>query len=1610
MASRLQAIRARMAQEAGGLAGAAMPRIGGSSLLPRDPGARLAAIRQLMRPEEEEAPTGIARFVHELPEPIKEQVGGALRGIASFLAPLQLPQDVFFGAIAGVIDKDTTIAERLGRLEWGKYLPGGDVPMRPVHGQELFEMMGFDEKTSKWAGIGADLIVDPLIFGSWLRLGSKVTGIKNLAQLGDRVDNFISPIGLGREVGRLARRSPHISNYMDARMEELLRVIRNPESHFLGIERFGEKAMRAAEMVLPRGQQYRLKLGAELGSELHRIEQMGKAAGMRLHNDAVEMLRLAKSGVLGDSAEDYVRGYIRTMEQQMRAFETHLNPNAPGSLPRILLDTIEKTTYDTLQRGRVGWVPLVAARTKGGISSIADPDAKIIAESVMTALEPTIATRGIGGARDFVEELAKQSQRWLDDAIDHVGNVARKHAQQVGMSEQAAMQFERRAIQTFNDYLRDTALIDAKLGLHQSGFEFIGNQVRQRAFELTGKLEDGERVWNRLLAAGLRGPERFNELLDAPTHISLRQLIRGPDAGKNVQRRLDHRNALANEMKRLRGDRPQIRRDTYDRKIDEMLDEATNILDELYGLEPTWSRIQNPRGYGPVKVDTGALRKARQETIDAAREWVDRTRALKDPGRQTLGPFPERSTRWAKRREQKPKIPEEDLGTHLERQWRAEDRLRRALDAESDLMNQLRGGFESAYTQRPVKSLAAFDEVTRSRAMERVDHILKRIGEVDRKLRNSIAGRRLSIDEARAARAAAREATQTGRGPGPLYSRGAMAVDDVGHVPFKGQNTIGEDILARRLHNGEGLEAALRKNVTYAELLDGMHNMQALPLAEYLNGLMRGHLRRAYAVFSDVDDFKNYVDSVRYGRVLMSNFVDEKDLRRTMQGFEREADLILDYHKALSSKGRGLTMRKDNIAKHLLENGVDPHRVRDAMVMLLRSANRDNRNVQRFLDTMDEFLPRYREMVARRDRLDVDPTQPFVAHRRFFEEREQLPQHILEALGEVAQSQFSLLEGAEVARRVVSRQEAFQGMYALGRQRGLIREAPHTDQFGARFVKYAEGDTVMGGFAGKYIHPYLAKELQRLASVPKGGLPPAVNRVRSLITGGYLASPAVIAANTFGGFYQAATVGLNPFVMMRRMIEVFPEVDKHVRGRRSELVRELMRRVDVEASTLTFQDFHKALKGMKLDEYGVSPGGVRRMFDDFTQMYEKFLQKPGIGPLRSRFLGLEGFQFTENWFKVAAYAEMKGRLTSKYQRQLGRQLSPADIRRVEDEAAEFARLVVFDYSELPQSLEILKNWGLVLFPGFTYFLAGRTLNAALNRPGALAVADRITEAMANASLDLEEQVALLLGTPEWLQQEQGAPMPFSVRRDEAGDTRVSVIPMAQLIPTKTLWEGMHANPFAESISSLGVWGPVVEVLGALVSGDGEAVFSGRYGNRVFDAESEGARKAADVTRFLFNSFAPGIVKKSISVDMRGELAGLIPSIPRMFQDLSVSMPDDLAGTIYSFDERRTQRPDRTWREDLISTFLRSPRVVALEGPLAGIRSELTTARSELNTKLSSLRNKANRARSGGDDAAAARYEGEMTVLIEDFNRVWREYMAFHQNFQRSRNLEREPTR
>lgn len=750
---------------------------------------------------------------------------------------------------------------------------------------------------------------------------------------------------------------------------------------------------------------------------------------------------------------------------------------------------------------------------------------------------------------------------------------------------------------------------------------------------------------------------------------------------------------------------------------------------------------------------------------------------------------------------------------------------------------------------------------------------------------------------------------------------------------------------------------------TLQQVLDDSGMFRSLDFGAYLKGLQGGHMRRTYGMFMDNDTFDRFVSGVRKGRILPSSIMEENDVFKVLRekGVTREADLLEDYVKSLKpllGTKQGTLITKYGMFDHLVANGVKPGDARGVLEELVTTMNKQ----------LDDAALDIRQLGTK---YEVDPHKRATIGSSFFKAREDLEIEVLERLGEIAHPIVSLLESAKAAKVKTSWSAFMEDTFTLARAHGWIGEKGTTDPVTRlRFVPVESQREVWGAFAGTWTHPMLKKEL--LTSMRMRGQREAgMQRVRSLITGGYLASPNVIAANIAGGVYTAAMSGISPLRMVGSMtstLQDFWRASKDPKYSFDDL-DELKQHIALNDISMVSQDIAKNMKSAEMLGRGVGLEAFESKFDNVMSAVEQQLR----GPLGQRWAGLDGFQFVENWMKVAAFRARKQQL-----RELGH--TREDI--ISSLAAEHARVAVFDYSEIPDSLRTLRDYGLMLFPGFTYFLGARTLRAAMERPGALAASDRMADAVNSTLMDEDERLAVYASMPEWLRDEQG--VVIRKGEDRAGDRRYSIIPFNQLVPTATF----YGNAWGESLASAGIWKPFVELTNAWVTGTGDAPFSAQYGQRVFEQGLPFQEKVGQSAGFLMNNLAPGLVRKLGSYTPGEGVDGILPSLMSRAPQVGPEGGDAL----YTMSELAKRRPQRDVWDQAISSLVRSPQVVSTEGPLMNVRKEFVGARRELDRELAVWKKRREQAARKGDQQGVQQATNEIMERREAFLRRWAEYL------------------
>lgn len=781
------------------------------------------------------------------------------------------------------------------------------------------------------------------------------------------------------------------------------------------------------------------------------------------------------------------------------------------------------------------------------------------------------------------------------------------------------------------------------------------------------------------------------------------------------------------------------------------------------------------------------------------------------------------------------------------------------------------------------------------------------------------------------------------------------------------------------------------KNV--GDILADVPIFKNLDINAYVKSLANGHLRRAFAAFTDDSSFTRYTKALEEGRLIPSNVVNDASLSAYGTKNPEAAASLQKYFSTLSPQvGRGLTISRNSLLNHLSQDlKLSPKKAGEVLNDFHKQVVASPKYAA-FMDKVSSNLSKY-GLSPNASGGGTASTSPFQARTDFTQvaidslspaaikeialknganvqglRTEQLKRFVkpedvaesvrkeLEVLGEMANPIVSLGQTADVARRIVPIQDMVTGLYKIAKQNNLVSTSRGVVKNGS--VTKLPDHASLGPFAGQYVNEFIKKELYRgLRHAPqRSGI---LNRLGNLASGAKLASPRSIFANVPGGVFTTSLLGVNPIEMTRQMARTLKDFAKASRDPSYSFddLDELRSVVPLEISQLS--DAHiirDQIKELTLEESGLGSGVLRRNVDKLIGTLEGFIQRP-LGPLP---VGLQAFQFTESWMKVSAYRAAKA---SAY---------------TGSEAAEIARLSTFDYGEIPDLLRGLRDSKLILFPGFPYFLTGRIMEGLARRPGGIAVADRLPDAVSNALLSEEERGQFLAGIQNtWMEDEQM--MPVRTRKGADGATVVSAIPMNQVLPTNPL--GVTA--LGESLATLGLYTPLIEVANAVISGTGEAPLTKRFGNQVFEQGVSTPEKTSQIAAFLFKNFAPSIVNSAVKFGPDGA-TGLLPKISEALLESAVPQSEGLARSVYSYNEIRRRKPDKDLVDEIIGSTTRSTQPIALSGGLANVQKNLEVARRELNQEIAIQKRKAERALSTvSDPEVAAEIQNKYVMIIQE---------------------------
>lgn len=793
----------------------------------------------------------------------------------------------------------------------------------------------------------------------------------------------------------------------------------------------------------------------------------------------------------------------------------------------------------------------------------------------------------------------------------------------------------------------------------------------------------------------------------------------------------------------------------------------------------------------------------------------------------------------------------------------------------------------------------------------------------------------------------------------------------------------GEQWLGRVLPD---VKAAGGGSITGAEVFGRYGNAFALSADAVIRNVPLGHMRRAFGNFLSPEQWTRYEQQLRQGLMVPSRILDEPTVLPVLQRLNpRLTPMLRQYLEMMTPTGArgqaavgvtavGASQVSSNVIdtidlmQYLVRNGASAQDASNYIRQMVRTINPQLQDV-----AADVALYRARKIG------DVPGTQGSPSGGRgAFAQRHDLDLEHLDVLLEAMDPALSLTQSAAATQRAVGTKNVVAELMRLGQQTGGIMEPTLRRPVPAGWktipMDIGNSQPLLAPLAGRALEPTLFREVMNVVAMARqpSAQWQAWQKVRGLITGGYLANPATTATNFAGNFLTAWLHGMPLPQMIRNYVGVLKDIGKQGRN-----LPEYQAVADLISGTLTANDIARRFPRMA-EGVGALAGergrlaaqitgapaaadvgsALRRLGENFYNAYQDQILRPGGA--RS-LLGLRHFEASEAVMRMAGYR------------------TAIEMGKNADEAWRIARFMQFDYAAQPRVVEALKNYGLLAFPAFPFFMMGRVANAAVKNPGRLAAIERTPRAIWDYMIESEdEKAALFAAMDDWMRDGKYVPV------RNRGDGLWTMFPFAQFLPTDTIGK----MGFYDSLQSMGILGPFIDLVVATLSPDsrGEAPLTQRFGRRVFEPTATGPQRFQQTMEFLYNSLAPGWVRKvyRFSETPLARDTGLVPEAVNFARNgfqLSAETGDSLA----TMTEVMRRRPDRDFLDEVITFTLRSVRPVsAAPGATSGAARQLEGGAKQLERDMLDLAKQIAVARDSGDTRSVTRLTIRLGELQEKF--------------------------
>ena len=400
-----------------------------------------------------------------------------------------------------------------------------------------------------------------------------------------------------------------------------------------------------------------------------------------------------------------------------------------------------------------------------------------------------------------------------------------------------------------------------------------------------------------------------------------------------------------------------------------------------------------------------------------------------------------------------------------------------------------------------------------------------------------------------------------------------------------------------------------------------------------------------------------------------------------------------------------------------------------------------------------------------------------------------------EYLGQLGATRRLEAYGRTAARSITAQEYVSQSYNAL-RETGLLKETPEglfaqggkmVDEWGVEYIKVPNNPDDWGPLAGKFIPRYVADPMLRALDLNDPTmLQEAIQLWRSIA----LSSPDTVIRNIGSGLVMMAQAGM-PLSAMPNYLRKAADALRDVREGKFDKLGPGARGLQVYSEGKLYGEALDDFERNLLDGLGVMVKQPETFFGRLRNIMQN--QK------YSKVNPLLWFEYSEDLMRMASFLYYRDTLLK----------AGLSAEKAGEKAAAIANHILFNYAEQPYIFQQLKKRGWLLFPAFTYFNVGRTLNLMARRPLAATLPQHLYEAALTAASGSEEEKRrrerMLMGT--YLMDQMTIPIKY-------GDHYI-VIPLSQYIPTAASEPTSLLNEFATG----GIAKPAISALYAVLTGE-----------------------------------------------------------------------------------------------------------------------------------------------------------------------------------------------